>query len=78
MTVNIHPKTFDENQVVISTDELKHLIKAVGENNRVEVELIDDINGENLMKLCETGGSFNFLLDEGEDIYTLEDLKVRH
>lgn len=38
--------------------------------------MIDDINGENLMKICEEGSSFDFLLDEGEDIYTLEDLKV--
>lgn len=30
MTVKIHPKTFDENHVVISNDELKTLIEVVG------------------------------------------------
>lgn len=78
MTLKIHPKTFDENHVVISNDELEILIKALGDNNRIEVELLDDINGENLMKLCENGSSFDFLLDENEDIYTLEDLKISY
>lgn len=76
MTIKIHTKTFDENYVVISNAELKNLIEVAENNNRIEVEMIDDINGESLMKLCEEGGSFDFLLDEREAIYTLEDLKV--
>jgi len=78
MTVKIHPKTFDENHVVISNDELKTLIEAVRVNNQIEVELIDDISGENLMKLCENGGAFDFLLNDEEDIYTLKDLKISY
>ena len=76
MTVKIHTKTFDENHVVIANSELMRLIDVVEKNNQIEVEMIDDINGENLMQLCEEGGSFNFLLDEREDIYSLADLKV--
>jgi hypothetical protein len=78
MTVKIHTKLFDEHHVVISNSELNKLIEAVGKTSQIEVELIDDVNGESLMKLCEEGGSFDFLLDEREDIYTLEDLKIRY
>ena len=78
MTVKIHTKIFDEHHVVVSNSELNKLIEAVGKTNQIEVELIDDVNNESLMKLCEEGGAFDFLLDEREDIYTLEDLKIRY
>ena len=78
MTVKIHTTTFDDNHVVVSNKELQKLIEVVGKNNQIEIEMIDDINGENLMKLCEESGSFDFLLDEREDIYSIEDLKVKY
>ena len=78
MTVKIHTKTFDDNHVVISNSELMSLIDVAEKNNQIEVEMVDDINGENLMKLCEKGGSFDFLLDEREDIYSIKDLKVKY
>ena len=78
MTVKIHTKTFDENHVVIANSDLMRLIDVVEKNNQIEVEMIDDINGENLMQLCAEGGSFDFLLDGREDIYSLEDLKVKY
>ena len=78
MTVKIHTTTFDDNHVLVSNEEFQKLIEVVGKNNKIEVEMIDDINGKNLMKLCEESGSFDFLLDEREDIYSIEDLKVKY
>lgn len=78
MTFKIHTKTYDENHVVIANAELMRLIDVAEKTNQIEVEMIDDINGENLIKLCEKGGSFDFMLDERENIYSLEDLKVKY
>ena len=30
------------------------------------------------MRLAETGGAFDFLHDEREDVYTVKDLRVRY
>jgi hypothetical protein len=38
----------------------------------------EDINIEALMELSTRGKALDFLLDEREDIYTIEDLKVRY
>lgn len=78
MTVKIHPKTFDEKHVVISNEEFEKLLEAVAKTGPIEIELFDDVNGENLSKLCEESGAFDFLLDDGEDVYTLADLKVQY
>jgi hypothetical protein len=78
MTVKIHPKTLNETHVIISEAELKALIEIIEKQGQVDVELVDDLNGENLMELCNRGGSFDFLLDEREDIYTVDDLKIRY
>ena len=41
-------------------------------------EIINDLPIEGLMRLAETSGAFDFLEDEKEDIYTVDDLKVRY
>jgi hypothetical protein len=35
-------------------------------------------SGEGLMRLAESSGALDFLLDEREDIYSVDDLKVRY
>ncbi|GAI62077.1 unnamed protein product, partial [marine sediment metagenome] len=41
-------------------------------------EVIDDLPTEGLMRLAETSGALNFLKNEKEDIYSVDDLKVRY
>jgi bisphosphoglycerate-dependent phosphoglycerate mutase len=78
MTVKIHPKALNETHVIIADAELKALIKIIENQGEEEVELVDDVNGETLMELSDRGGSLDFLLDEREDIYTVDDLKIRY
>ncbi|RLD61375.1 MAG: hypothetical protein DRJ05_02770 [Bacteroidetes bacterium] len=39
---------------------------------------IEDINAEELHIIAQQGGAFDFLNNEGEDIYTDNDLKVNY
>lgn len=41
---------------------------------RIQAQFLGpNISTESLMKLAEEGGAFDFLRDDAEDIYTLED-----
>ena len=42
------------------------------------IEVQDDLPAEGLMALVDSGGSFEYLLDPREDIYSVNDLKVRY
>ncbi len=78
MTVKIHPKALNETHVIIADAELKALIEIIENQGQVDVELVDDVDGKDLMELSERGGALDFLLDEREDVYTADDLKVRY
>lgn len=68
-----------ENQVIINLEALKRLIDVAKKVDEIEIdEVIDDLPTEGLMRLAETSGALNFLKDEKEDIYTVDDLKVRY
>ena len=74
--MNIQTINYGENQVIISSEDLKKLVEMAGKVEPVEIEEAD-FNDADLMRLAETGGAFDFLHDE-EDIYSVEDLKVRY
>jgi hypothetical protein len=68
-----------QNQAIISLEALKTLIDAAKKVDEIEIdEVINDIPIDGLMMLAETSGAFDFLKDEKEDIYTVDDLKVRY
>ncbi|HMQ70761.1 MAG TPA: hypothetical protein PKC58_17425 [Ignavibacteria bacterium] len=65
----------------------------VKKNHKIEIENVPFENGqevivsvtqnsnlstEDIMKLEDKGGAFDFLNDPREDIYTVKDLKVRY
>lgn len=79
MPVTLHTRRFDKQHVIIAESELKSLIAVAGQVILVEIkEAKDDLPIEGLMQLAESSGALNFLLDEREDIYTIDDLKVRY
>lgn len=49
-----------------------------GEEVIVSVSQKSEIPIEDIMKLQDKGGAFDFLNDSREDIYTVKDLKVRY
>lgn len=79
MSVRIHTRKLDEQHVVIAEAELQSLIEIARQISPVEVEEIaDNLPVEGLMRLAESSGALDFLFDEREDIYSLDDLKVRY
>ncbi len=74
--MNIQTRNHGENQVIISAEDLQRLIEIAQKVEPIEVKE-NDFDEADLMRLAETGGAFDFLHDE-EDIYSLEDLKVRY
>jgi len=66
-------------QVLIDRSLLQILVEKVRERETVQVvEVINDLPIEGLMKSAEQGGALDFLNDKREEVYTVEDLKVRY
>jgi hypothetical protein len=76
--VTIHAQTAGE-KAIVDRKELQRLIDVARRVEQVElIEAADDLPIEGLMRLVQEGGSLAFLEDPREDIYTLEDLRVRY
>jgi hypothetical protein len=61
-------------QVVVTRQDLERLIELARRCEPVELELDEeDVSTLDVMRLADTGGSFDFWLEEGEDIYTAQD-----
>ncbi|MBI3013683.1 MAG: hypothetical protein HYY65_01155 [Candidatus Tectomicrobia bacterium] len=77
--VKVHAQQVGPEKALVDREELQHLIDVARKVEEVElIELQDDLPTEGLMRLVQEGGSFEFLEDSREDIYTLSDLKVRY
>jgi len=74
--MNIQTRSHGENQVIISAADLQKLVEIARKFESIKIEE-NDFDDSDLMRLAESGGAFDFLLDE-EDIYSVEDLKVRY
>lgn len=74
--MNIQTRNHGENQVIISAEDLRKLVEIAQKVEPIEIEE-SDYDEADLMRLAESGGALDFLRDE-EDIYSVEDLKVRY
>ena len=63
-------------KALISQDEFEYLIEIAKRYEEVSVQIHeDDVPTLGLMRLMEQGGSFDFWLEAGEEIYCAEDGK---
>ncbi len=77
--VKVHTQQVGTEKALVDRKELQRLVEVARQVEEVEViEVQDDLPVEGLMRLVQDGGSFDFLADPREDIYSLEDLKVRY
>ncbi len=77
--MNIQTRNYGENQVIISADDLQKLVKIAEQVEPIKIdEKETDFDTKDLMYLAEKSGAFDFLNEEGEDIYTVNDLKVKY
>ena len=66
-------------KVLIDRRFVQILLDKVRERETVQVlEETNDLPAEGLMRLAEQGRALDFLNDEREEVYTVEDLKVRY
>ena len=76
--VRIHAEPVGPDKTLVSREELGKLIEAARKVEEVElIESVDDLPVEGLARIATEGGSFQFLEDPREDLYTVKDLKVR-
>ena len=77
--MNIQTINHNETQVIISTEDLQKLVELAEKVEPIKIKTKEsDFDTTDLMRLAENGGAFDFLHDDGEDIYTLDDLKVSY
>ncbi len=77
--VRVHAQPVGSEKALVDRAELQKLIDVARQVEKVElIEVEDDLPVEGLMRLVQEGASFDFLADPREDIYTLDDLKVRY
>jgi hypothetical protein len=63
-------------QAIVPRNELDALIDLARRSAEVQLET-DDLPNAGLLWLAEQGGAFKWLADE-EDLYSVQDLKVRY
>ena len=77
--VKLHAQAVGADKALVDQEELRRLVEVARRVEEVElVEVTDDLPIDGLMRLAQSSGSFDFLADPREDIYTLDDLKVRY
>lgn len=77
--MNVIIEKISKNKAIIDLEVIKELVKKAKKVDKINIiEKEEDILTKDLMKLSEKGGAFDFLNHEGEDIYTIEDLKVKY
>ena len=65
-------------KALLSRSDLEHLVELARRSETVALQTSEDeLPTLGIMKLAEQGGAFDWLADE-EDLYTVEDLKVRY
>ena len=77
--VKVHAQQVGPGKALVDRGELQRLIEVARQVEEVElIEVQEDLPTEGLMRLVQEGGSFSYLADPREDVYTLNDLKVRY
>ena len=77
--VRVHAQQVGEEKALVDRAELQRLIEVARRVEEVELlEISDDLPGEGVTQLLQEGGSFAFLSDPREDVYSVNDLKVRY
>jgi hypothetical protein len=77
--VKLHAVPAGPGKALVDRAELDRLIEAARKVEEVElIEGGDDLPTDGLMRLAEGSGSFGYLIDPREDVYSVNDLKVRY
>jgi hypothetical protein len=62
------------NKVLIPQHDLERLVQLAQQHEEIELHMHDDDTPTHeIMRMIEQGGSFDFWMEEGEDIYSADD-----
>ena len=77
--INIKANIISPDKVILEMSDFYRLIEKVNLVETVElIKIEDEIPIESLMNLSENSGSLDFLNDPLENIYTVDDLKIKY
>jgi hypothetical protein len=76
--ISIETSSIPPDKVVLKRDSFLKLLEKVREIEEVEVTEVNFPSIDEIMKLQMESGAFDFLMNENEDIYTVNDLKVKY
>lgn len=77
--IKVHTHFIGPDKAIVDRKELGELVEAARQIEEVQlIESGEDLPPAALMRLVEEGGSFQFLEDPREDVYTTDDLRVRY
>ena len=77
--LTIKARKIGGNKGLIDMNDLYLLVECAKKIEKINLSIIEDeLPIEGIMKLQEQSGAFDFLDDPREDIYTVNDLKVRY
>lgn len=77
--IKVHTQSVGPDKAIVDRKELQKLVEVARKIEEVQlIEGAEDLPPAGLMRLVEEGGSFQFLDDPREDIYTADDLRVRY
>jgi len=77
--VKVHAQPVGAEKALVNRTELERLIEVARRVEEVElVEVHDDLPTEGMERLLQDGKSFEFLDDPRENVYSVNDLRVRY
>jgi hypothetical protein len=77
--VKLHMQQIGAEKALVDRAEVQRLVDVARRVEEVElIEIQDDLPTVGLIRLVEEAGGLSFLEDPQEDVYTLNDLKVRY
>ena len=77
--INLEIEKVSPTKILVDWTSIKKLINIAEKVDKINlIEKEDDIDIQEIMKLEEKGGAFDFLNDKKEDIYSIDDVKEKY
>jgi hypothetical protein len=76
--ISIETSTIPPDKILLNKDQFLRLVENARKIDEVVVTEVELLTTDEIMKMQMESGAFNFLFDEKEDIYTVNDLKVKY
>ncbi len=76
--ISIETSTIPPDKVLLNKEQFMKLVENARKIEEVIIKEIEFLTTNEIMKMQLDSGAFDFLFDEKEDIYTVNDLKIKY